>query len=1207
MTRIDKSLTINAYEYFDHTGNIILRGLPDRITSMKFAYILSVYLAAVACCQKAGVAGDIEGWQQVTELAAPEAIQAAAADERYVYAIASRVVAKYDRATGKRIAVSTGDAKHLNSGFLWKGRLLCAHSDYPQTPEQSEIKTLDLESMRLSTFRNFGDFGGSLTWVIRHDGSWWCNFARYGDDNAKTFFVRFDDDWVEQQRWTYPDAVIRQLGRYSLSGGLWFGDELLVTGHDKPEFYRLRLPKDGGVLEYVGRQAVPFTGQGFAVDVVTSGLVGISRAERKIVFVEKRDDGAAAGVTMPVRGICAHRGASDTHPENTLAAFREAIGLGAQMIEFDVALSKDGKLVLMHDATVNRTTDGTRRVSELTLAELKKLDAGSWKHARFKGERIPTLDQALAIMPDNMWLNVHLKGGSKLAEEVATRIVATDRLHQAFLACGAEAARAARRINQRIQICNMERQANSQAYVNETIEKRAEFIQLLGGGSVDPAHTKRLREHGIRVNFCCANDTETVDALFKAGVEFPLVDRLEAMLNVADQHGVVRLQPVYRSRLKHDRVETPISTLIEQRPLKKGAANQGLALTETECFTSTARSIFRYDTNWNLLEEKPIRIKGVNHIGAIDYHDGFLWAGLLHGPEGGKHDPKLNRSIIAKIRTKDLAVVKTWDFTEDVTWIDPVCFDGRHLWVGDLSDLGIHRYRFVGERIVRDGVFRYPKAMHFSQGIRIAGNRLYSIHTFGSMDGLFEFDLPEELTGEVQQPRRVWHVAEPRMHLEGFDFVPGFSNQIWHAQGSQVDRYELAEIAGLDEAAQATVQITHGPFIGHVTSDTALVWARFSQPGEYQLRARVKQDDSEIECTATATRANDDCLRWELNGLSPGTRYRYEIRSHGQTLLDGNDCFFETTGSGGVGVVRLAFGSCAREDEGSAAVWRRIGQVNPHAVVLLGDTPYIDSTDLDIQRRRYREFAAVPDFRRLLRNRSLYATWDDHDFGRNDTDGNVPGKEKSRQAFAEYHANPSYGDGEKGIYTKFRRDGVEVFLLDTRFFAATETSPFDRTKPSLLGKSQWQWLQRGLRASTAPFKVLACGMIWNGAVRPGKQDHWATYPHERDALFDFIGREKISGVVLIGGDIHRSRVLRHQSMERAGYRIPELITSPIHDGVIASANTPHPALVHDSGEPNTVLLVTVDNRDNPAVLSVSFQNRDGREFYNLTISDHELR
>ena len=72
-------------------------------------------------------------------------------------------------------------------------------------------------------------------------------------------------------------------------------------------------------------------------------------------------------------------------------------------------------------------------------------------------------------------------------------------------------------------------------------------------------------------------------------------------------------------------------------------------------------------------------------MGAIDYHDGHIWAGFLnHGLINGKHDPKLNRSVIAKIRAKDLKVIKTWDITDDVKWIDPVCFDGQHLWVGDL-------------------------------------------------------------------------------------------------------------------------------------------------------------------------------------------------------------------------------------------------------------------------------------------------------------------------------------------------------------------------------------------------------------------------------------------------------------------------------------------------------------------------------------------
>jgi len=528
--------------------------------------------------------------------------------------------------------------------------------------------------------------------------------------------------------------------------------------------------------------------QGFWCLVLSLVLVGSG------VFCEGREPQRLnTWKRMPTRGICAHRGASDTHPENTIAAFREAIRLGAHMIEFDVALTRDGALVLLHDATLDRTTNGTGPVSARSLSELQELDAGGWKADSFRGERIPTLAAALAVMPENIWLNVHLKGGAELAEKVTRALVQQERLHQAFLACGAAAARAAKRVNQSVLICNMQDQGNSRKYVDETIEMQADFIQLFGGDSVDPAHTRLLRARRVAINFCCSNQAEQVAALFEAGVEFPLVDRVSAMLKVADQVGIARLHPVYRSRLKRPGLARPPSRLLQEHRLAKGAAQQGLALSREQYFTSTAQSIFRYDTQWRLLQEQPIRVAGVNHVGAIDYHDGHLWVGMLHGPVNGKHDPQLDRSVIARVRASDLTVIQTWDISHDVTWIDPVCFDGRYLWVGDLSDLGIHRYAIEGEKLVRQGVFRYPSGMHFSQGLRIVGKKLYTIHTFGDQDGLFEFDLPEQLTEQIQRPTRVWEIAENRTHLEGFDFLPGKPHQIWHAQGAYVDHYELGE------------------------------------------------------------------------------------------------------------------------------------------------------------------------------------------------------------------------------------------------------------------------------------------------------------------------------------------------------------------------------------------------------------------------------
>lgn len=242
---------------------------------------------------------------------------------------------------------------------------------------------------------------------------------------------------------------------------------------------------------------------------------------------------------MPERGICAHRGASATHPENTLAAFREAIRLGAHMIEFDVYLTKDKQPVVVHDPTVDRTTDGAGKVSDLTLEEIKKLDAGSWKGASFAGERVPTLDEALEVMPRTVWLNVHLKEGGECGEAAARAIAKADRLHQAFLACSAEAAEAARAAAPGILICNMERQGGSEVYVDDTIARGAAFIQIFAT-PVDrlPPLVAKLKARNIRINYYGQESAEMQRGLFKAGVDFPLANDLAAALRVAAEFGI---------------------------------------------------------------------------------------------------------------------------------------------------------------------------------------------------------------------------------------------------------------------------------------------------------------------------------------------------------------------------------------------------------------------------------------------------------------------------------------------------------------------------------------------------------------------------------------------------------------------------------------------------------------------------------------------
>ena len=128
--------------------------------------------------------------------------------------------------------------------------------------------------------------------------------------------------------------------------------------------------------------------------------------------------------------VAAHRGWSSDYPENTMEAFRAAISLGVDQIETDVRVTRDGELVLIHDAKVDRTTDGTGLVCEKTLAEIKALDAGIHKGEQFRGVRIPTFTEFMEEVRNvpGLTLDIELKEypnvvGEELAFSVCDRVL----------------------------------------------------------------------------------------------------------------------------------------------------------------------------------------------------------------------------------------------------------------------------------------------------------------------------------------------------------------------------------------------------------------------------------------------------------------------------------------------------------------------------------------------------------------------------------------------------------------------------------------------------------------------------------------------------------------------------------------------------------------------------------------------------------------
>ncbi len=116
--------------------------------------------------------------------------------------------------------------------------------------------------------------------------------------------------------------------------------------------------------------------------------------------------------------IIAHRGASHDAPENTLAAFKLGWQQRADAVELDIWLTKDGKIIVSHDGDTKRTTGTAKKIPESTLAELRALDAGSWKDPKWKNEKLPTLDEALALIPDGKRLVIEIKCGVEVLPEL---------------------------------------------------------------------------------------------------------------------------------------------------------------------------------------------------------------------------------------------------------------------------------------------------------------------------------------------------------------------------------------------------------------------------------------------------------------------------------------------------------------------------------------------------------------------------------------------------------------------------------------------------------------------------------------------------------------------------------------------------------------------------------------------------------------------
>lgn len=250
---------------------------------------LAVCIAANARIINAGA------FRTVRSYKCTEAVQGVAVDDSCFYAIGNRIIAKYDKSTGRKLAEWKENDKelirHFDGGIVIDGLLYCSHSNFPEVPMASSVEIFDTRTLSHVKTISIGIDSGSCTWVVRGDGCWYLGFAHYsqgsggaepGKDNSWTQFVKYDDNWQRVQGWILPKALLGQLSPNSVSGCLFLDGRFYCTGHDATKLFVLDFPPYGMRLVLSDEIDIPFHGQGIAIDG-EGFLWGIDRKTRSVL------------------------------------------------------------------------------------------------------------------------------------------------------------------------------------------------------------------------------------------------------------------------------------------------------------------------------------------------------------------------------------------------------------------------------------------------------------------------------------------------------------------------------------------------------------------------------------------------------------------------------------------------------------------------------------------------------------------------------------------------------------------------------------------------------------------------------------------------------------------------------------------------------------------------------------------------------------
>ena len=262
-------------------------------------------------------------------------------------------------------------------------------------------------------------------------------------------------------------------------------------------------------------------------------------------------------------------------------------------------------------------------------------------------------------------------------------------------------------------------------------------------------------------------------------------------------------------------------------------------------------------------------------------------------------------------------------------------------------------------------------------------------------------------------------------------------------------------------------------------------------------------------------------------------------------------------------ITSIAFGSCANQNK-PMPIFNLIAQHHPDLFVFLGDNIYADTENMHVMKKKYRKLKHNQDFKALRKSTPIIATWDDHDYGTNDSGRHYTKKKQSKKIFLRFFKESKDSERYKheGIYTSYsytiNAKKLQIILLDLRTFRdnllsydgslnndssyhyALEYSPYQNDDSTLLGEEQWQWLSNEL---AKPADVRIIGSSTQFATQYNGYETWSNFPNEQKRMFDLIRSKNVTGLFFISGDVHYAELSMRK--ENLNYPIYDLTCSGI--------------------------------------------------------------